>query len=66
MDHIAELGLTDVWLVGSEFAKTRCAYRKFADVEEVKEALAQHQPTDHYILIKGSNGIRLYELPALL
>lgn len=66
VDHIAELGLTDVWLVGSEFAKTRCAYRKFADVEEVKEALAQHQPTDHYILIKGSNGIRLYELPALL
>ena len=66
VDHRAELGLTDVWLVGSEFAKTRCAYRKFADVEDVKEALANHRPTDHYILIKGSNGIRLYELPALL
>ena len=66
VDHIAQLGLDNVWLVGSEFAKTSCAYRKFANVEEVKQALTEHQPTNHYILIKGSNGIRLFELPQML
>ena len=65
-DHIASLGLKDVWLVGEEFAHTDTAYRKFADVEEVKQALADNDIRDHYILIKGSNGIRLYELPPLL
>ena len=66
VDHIASLGLKDVWLVGEEFAHTDTAYRKFADVEEVKQALADNDIRDHYILIKGSNGIRLYELPPLL
>ena len=65
-DHIASLGLKDVWLVGEEFAHTATAYRKFADVEEVKQALADNDIRDHYILIKGSNGIHLYELPPLL
>ena len=65
-DHIASLGLKDVWLVGEEFAHTDTAYRKFADVEEVKQALADNDIRDHYILIKGSNGIHLYELPPLL
>lgn len=56
----------EVWLVGAEFQKTRCEYRKFADVQGVKEAIAAEMPKDKYILIKGSNGIRLFELPELL
>ena len=52
--------------MGEEFAHTDTAYRKFADVEEVKQALADNDIRDHYILIKGSNGIHLYELPPLL
>jgi UDP-N-acetylmuramoyl-tripeptide--D-alanyl-D-alanine ligase len=35
-------------------------------VEEVKAALAEEQPEGYYILIKGSNGIKLFQLPALL
>uniref|UniRef100_A0AB33J3X9 UDP-N-acetylmuramoyl-tripeptide--D-alanyl-D-alanine ligase n=1 Tax=Prevotella sp. GTC17254 TaxID=3236794 RepID=A0AB33J3X9_9BACT len=55
-----------VWLVGEEFGKTRCDFRKFKDVEEVKSEIAKMQPRGYYILIKGSNGIHLAELKELL
>ena len=55
-----------VWLVGDEYADIKCHYRKFHDVEEVKSALAEEMPKGYYILIKGSNGTRLFELPSLL
>ncbi len=56
-----------VWLVGKEFSKTACHFRKFADVAAVKQALADEGvPEGYHILIKGSNGIRLFELPELL
>ena len=60
------MDLEEVWLVGDEFAKTSCDYRKFHDVEEVKAAIAAQQPQGHYILIKGSNGTKLFQLPELL
>ena len=59
-------GLSNVWLVGKEFADIDCPYRKFNDVEEVKAAIREEQPANHYILIKGSNSVKLYELPELL
>lgn len=59
-------GFDKVWLVGSEFAAIDSPYRKFADVEQVKEALASERPSGYYILIKGSNGIRLFQLPEML
>ena len=59
-------GVTNVWLVGEEFLKTNTDFRKFKNVDEVKAEIAHHQPENHYILIKGSNGIRLFELPDLL
>lgn len=55
-----------VWLVGNEFANIDCPYRKFADVEQVKAAIAADRPMGYYILIKGSNGTRLFQLPELL
>ncbi|MBR1689110.1 MAG: UDP-N-acetylmuramoyl-tripeptide--D-alanyl-D-alanine ligase [Prevotella sp.] len=65
-DLLAEASFEEVWLVGSEFAKTQSAFRKFADVDEVKAEIAHQQPRNRYILIKGSNGIRLFQLPELL
>ena len=59
-------GFNDIWLVGEEFGKTDCAFRKFKDVEEVKSAIAECQPQGKYILIKGSNSMRLYTLPEVL
>ena len=55
-----------VWLVGEEFRDIKCHYRKFHDVEEVKAAIEEERPEGYYILIKGSNGNRLYQLPELL
>jgi UDP-N-acetylmuramoyl-tripeptide--D-alanyl-D-alanine ligase len=55
-----------VWLVGDEFNDIDCPYRKFHDVEQVKAAIAESRPEGRYILIKGSNGNRLFQLPELL
>ena len=55
-----------VWLVGDEFAKTGHPFRQFANVEEVKVAIAAEQPNGKYILIKGSNSQKLFQLPELL
>ena len=56
-----------VWLVGTEFQKTDNPFRTFPDVNAVKAALAEEgAPEGKYILIKGSNGIRLFELPEML
>ena len=38
----------------------------FHDVEEVKAAIAKQQPQNKYILIKGSNSVKLFQLPELL
>ena len=66
VDIIKETGIADVWLVGPEFGKTDSNFRKFADVEAVKAELQQHRPEGRLILVKGSNGTRLYQLPELL
>ena len=66
VDKLKADGFETVWLVGEEFGKTETAFRKFKNVDEVKAELAAHCPKDYYILIKGSNGIRLFELPELL
>ena len=66
VDFLAQSGLSNTWLVGEAFAKTKTSLRKFADIEEVKSAIAECQPQGYYILIKGSNGIKLYQLPERL
>ncbi len=66
VDKLKAMGLTDVWLVGEEFMKTQGGFTKFSDVAAVKAAIARKKPEGKCILIKGSNGIRLFELPALL
>lgn len=66
VDQLASTGIENVWLVGENFSQTKTAFRKFNDVEQVKVALKQQRPTGHYILLKGSNGVRLFELPPLL
>lgn len=66
VDALAAAGIKKVWLVGEEFGKTHTAFRKFKNVDEVKAAIAAHRPENYYILIKGSNGIHLSQLPELL
>ncbi|WP_061868656.1 UDP-N-acetylmuramoyl-tripeptide--D-alanyl-D-alanine ligase [Prevotella intermedia] len=66
VDLLVAAGITNVWLVGEDFGKTDTTFKKFKDVEAVKAEIARCQPKEHYILIKGSNGTKLYELPELL
>ncbi len=69
------MDIAQVWLVGREFAAvgggdgSQAAagrFRHFADVEEVKAALRDHCPEHKLILIKGSNSIKLFQLPEML
>ena len=48
-----------IWLVGDEFARTNHTARTFHNVDEVIEALKVEGIHDYYILIKGSNGMKL-------
>ena len=68
-DMLREAGFEEVWLVGDEYQKCQLSIancRLFHDVEEVKAAIAQQQPQQRYILIKGSNSVKLFQLPELL
>lgn len=67
LNRIADLKVKTVWLVGTEFQKlANDSVRCFANVDEVKEAI-KAQPFQHRtILIKGSNGTKLFQLPELL
>ena len=63
---LEEARFDEVWLVGSEFQKANSPFRTFANVDEVKAAITQEQLHDRYILIKGSNSTKLFQLPELL
>ena len=65
VDMVRESG-AEVWLVGQNFASTQNDFRRFSDVEAVKSELRNNPLHDYTILIKGSNGIRLAQLPELL
>lgn len=68
----------EAWLVGDEFAKAAdslstsdiagyaSSVRCFADAEAIKHYIADNQPADRTILVKGSNGTRLFTLPEIL
>lgn len=59
VDLLGVCGFDEVWLVGDAFAQTVHTQRSFADVEEVKRALQVSVPENCYILIKGSNSMKL-------
>ena len=66
VNYLETMPLQEVWLVGSEFARTQTNFRLFPDVEAVKAELQTNCPANRLILVKGSNGTHLYQLPELL
>lgn len=66
VDHLEACGFDEVWLVGEAFAQTNHAQRTFTNVEEVKAALDEAMPEGCYILIKGSNSMKLASLVSCL
>lgn len=65
VDMACESG-AEVWLVGQNFADTKNDFRLFPDVEAVKQELQAHPVSEYTILIKGSNGTKLFQLPEFL
>ena len=66
VDKLEACGFDEVWLVGEAFAKTEHGQRTFVDVEAVKNFLQESMPEGYYILIKGSNSMKLASLVSLL
>lgn len=70
LEQLSTMQLTDMWLVGEEFLSTcpeamnNTSIRCFKSVEEVKPLLADLNSKT--ILIKGSNGTKLFQLPEML
>lgn len=62
VDMLKGSDISTVWLVGDEFSKTDCAFRKFKTVDDVIEEIRSQRPEGYYILIKGSNSTKLYLL----
>lgn len=55
-----------VMLAGPEFKAVASAYEHFDNVDAVKETLEKSKPVGFTILIKGSNSMKLSQLPAYL
>ena len=69
VDMLSEAHFEEVWLVGDEYKNCQLSTvncQLFKDVEEVKAAIREQQPQGRYILIKGSNSNKLFQLPELL
>ena len=63
VDRLAKCDFEQVWLVGAAFAATlHGSARVFTDAEAVKEELQQHPVKKKYILVKGSNSMKLASL----
>lgn len=63
---LEECGFERVILVGSEFGKANTGFEHYPDVEAVKEIFALNKPTEKYMLIKGSNSMKLAQLKEIL
>ena len=63
VDYLKECGFDRVVLVGPEFAAATHSYQTFQHVDEVLADIRMHKPQGYYILIKGSNSMKLSQLP---
>lgn len=66
VDFLKECGFERVMLVGPEFGGTSSLFEHYKDVKEVEALLAAHPLQGCCVLVKGSNSMKLSELPASL
>ena len=66
VDFLKECGFERVMLVGPEFGGTTSSFEHYKDVKEVEALLAAHPLQGCCVLVKGSNSMKLSELPASL
>lgn len=63
---LSECRFDRVMLTGPEFKAATSLYEHFDNVDEVKDALEKSRPVGFTVLIKGSNSMKLSQLPAYL
>lgn len=62
-DYLQECQFDEVWLVGTAFAATQHGEaRVFVDTDEVKKELQKNPIEEMYVLVKGSNSMKLSSL----
>ena len=66
VDFLSTCGFERVILVGAEFGKANEGFEHYPDVESVKQLFATSKPVGKYILIKGSNSMKLAQLKEIL
>ena len=65
-DYLDECKFDRVLLAGEEFGKVIPSFEHFKDVVALKESLERYKPKGYYILIKGSNSMKLAQLQEIL
>ena len=63
---LGECGFERVVLVGAEFGKANVGFEHCPDVEAVKTLFAENKPVGKFVLIKGSNSMKLAQLKEIL
>lgn len=65
-DYLDECKFDRVILVGEEFGKVIPPFEHYKEVTLLAEALKKYKPKGYYILIKGSNSMKLGQLQEIL
>ena len=63
---LGKCGFEKVILVGAEFGKVNTNFEHYLDVEAVKGKFMQDKPVGKFVLIKGSNSMKLSQLKDVL
>ena len=64
--YLHACGFERVILIGGEFGKANDGFEHYPEVEAVKALFTEDKPVGKYILIKGSNSMKLAQLKDLL
>lgn len=64
--YLQTCGFERIILVGTEFGKVKGSFEHYLDVETLKQIFAQNKPKGKFILIKGSNSMKLSLLKDIL
>lgn len=65
-DYLKDCNFEKVILVGEEFGRVQTDFTRYQTTDDVKQAILNNPPTGCYILIKGSNSMKLAQLKELL
>lgn len=66
VEYVGECGFDRVVLVGEEFGNVASPYVHFKDAVQLMEAFRTARPQGFYILVKGSNSMKLSQLQEVL